>query len=80
MSKLTDETFVIEPCRDGDGGFYVYSHTIGTDLRSPSAWKESAEAAVARLAQLMGLKTPVTPQNYPEQVCIGYIESDEDTP
>lgn len=59
----------------GDG-FEVHEWT--DDGVSPWAVKETKEAAAARLIQLMGIRHAIVPQAYPEEVQIGYIETDED--
>lgn len=58
-------------------GFSVHDHSID-GVGPPSDYKTKVEAA-ARLLQLLGIKEPVTPQNWPERVCIGYVSSLSDT-
>lgn len=58
--------------QEPDGSYSVHQHQI--DGVAPASTYPTKEQAAARLLQLLGLKDPVTPQNWPESVCIGYIE------
>lgn len=49
--------------------------TDGENIWPTTSYPNSAKAA-ARVLQLMELTQPVTPQNWPERVCIGFIETD----
>lgn len=66
--RLTHRWAVVQEAE----GFSVHEHSI--DGVAPPSDYPTKEAAAARLLQLMGIKEPVTPQNWPERVCIGYIE------
>jgi hypothetical protein len=44
----------------------------------PPTVKPTTKEMVARVAQIVGLKELVEPQNYPEQICVGEITEDED--
>lgn len=61
-----------------DGTFSVHEHT--TDGVAPPSSYPDASLAAARLLQLLGLKSPVAPQDHPERVCVGevYCEPEED--
>jgi len=57
-------------------GFSVHDHTI--DGVAPPSTYPTREQAAARLLQLLGIKEPVTPQNWPERVCIGSVGVSDD--
>ncbi len=57
-------------------GFTIHEHMI--DGVAPPARKATKFEAAARLLQLMGIKEPVAPQDYPEQVCVGTIGAEDD--
>jgi hypothetical protein len=59
-----------------EDGFEVHEWTA--DGVGPWAVKETPEMAVARLLQLMGIKHAIVPQAFPEQVCIGRVETDDE--
>lgn len=61
---------------EGLDGFEVHDHTI--DGVAPPTTYPTREQAAARLLQMLGLKEPVTPQSWPESVCIGTIERTDD--
>ena len=54
-----------------DDTYSVHYHTVD-GVAPPAVYVTRAEAA-ARVLQLLGLKEPVTPQDWPEEVCIGSI-------
>jgi hypothetical protein len=64
-------TIVEEP----SGLFSVHEHT--PNGVAPPCEYETKEEAAARVMQLMDIKEPVTPQNWPESVCIGYVDTDD---
>lgn len=45
------------------------------DSVAPPADYDTPHEAAARVLQLMGIKEPVKPQDWPEDVCIGRIET-----
>ena len=55
------------------GGYRV--HQWSPDGVAPQSEHETPAAAVARVAQLLKLRDPVAPQDWPESVCIGKIET-----
>lgn len=55
-------------------GWSVHQHT--TDGVAPSSSYPTKERAAARVLQLLGLTNPVTPQNWPETVCVGEINGE----
>lgn len=55
-----------------EGYFTVYQHSAG-GVGPPTEY-QTAKEAVARLAQLLDLKDPITPQNWPEHIQIGSVE------
>lgn len=61
--------------RDLDG-WEVHEHTI--DGVAPCSTYPTVEEAAARLLQLLGIKTLITPQSWPECVCISQIEPAQD--
>lgn len=72
-SRLAHRWIIVE----GLEGYEVHEHTI--DGVAPcSVYQTKAEAA-ARLLQLLDISEPVTPQNWPERVCIGIMQKAEDS-
>lgn len=57
-----------------DGKFEVHDHT--PDGIGPPSVHQSKRAAAARVLQLLKIG-PVSPQTWPETVCIGSIETEE---
>lgn len=55
-----------------DYGFRV--HQWSPDGVAPQSEYDTPQEAVARVAQLMMIKEPITPQDWPEEVQIGKIE------
>ena len=47
------------------------------DSVCPPTVKPTTLEMVARVAQIVGLKEPVLPQNYPEQICVGEVKMEE---
>lgn len=45
--------------------------------RFPTTSYPNAAKAAARVLQLMELTQPVTPQDWPESVCIGFIQTED---
>jgi hypothetical protein len=43
----------------------------------PPTIKPTTKEMVARVAQIVGLKEPTEPQNYPEEHCIGEVKLEE---
>lgn len=60
-----------------DKGFEVHEWLI--DGVAPWSTYPIKEAAAARLLQLMGIKHAIVPQNFPESVCVGRIEKEDET-
>ena len=56
-----------------DYGFKV--HDWSADGIGPSFDYDTPQEAVARVAQIIGLTEPVMPQNWPQPVCVGTIET-----
>lgn len=56
----------------GDYGWQVQWWT--KDSVAPQVEKDTPQEAVARVLQLMGIKEAVSPQDWPEDVCVGRIE------
>jgi hypothetical protein len=54
-----------------EGFFTVYQHSDG-GVAPPSQYQTAAEA-IARVAQLHGLKESIAPQSWPERVEVGSI-------
>lgn len=61
--------FMIEAA---DYGYRV--HEFLPDGVAPQSDYDTPHEAAARLLQLMGIKEPVTPQDWPESVCISTID------
>jgi hypothetical protein len=59
-----------------DGTYSVHDHS-SDGVGPPSSYPDKVLAA-ARVLQLLGLKEPVTPQDYPERVCVGTMTTAED--
>lgn len=59
---------------DADG-YSVHVHTI--DGVAPPSTYPTKRLAASRLLQLLGIG-PVGPQDHPESVCIGRLETDEE--
>lgn len=70
----TRRIFVIE--REDDGRWHVQQHAH--DGVAPMSSYVTKEEAAARLLQIMLIKEPVTPQDWPEEVCIGFVERRDD--
>ena len=59
--------------RQSERGWDVIER-LPTGGTCPTTSYPNAGKAAARVLQLMELTQPVTPQNWPERVCIGFIE------
>lgn len=66
--------FTIEISQKADGSFIIKEFNEESIL--PHTEKKTAYETVARVAQIMGLKEPIKPQNWPEKICIGEIETE----
>ena len=55
--------------------FTVHEHSI--DGVAPQIRKGTKEEAAARLLQCLGIHEPVTPQNWPESICIGFVDTED---
>lgn len=60
---------------DVGDGFLVDEETPGSKF--PTVRKDTAPKAIARAMQVLGMRWGVLPQNVPEEVCIGFIETDD---
>jgi len=58
-----------------DGRWYI-EQTDGENVWPRILFKDNVDAA-ARVLQLLDIKEPVSPQDYPIKVCIGEIETDD---
>ena len=56
-------------------GWSVHVWTI--DGVAPPTTYPTKEQAAARLLQMMDIGQPITPQNWPERVGIGFIETEQ---
>jgi hypothetical protein len=59
-----------------DGRYYV-DMTDG-ESTYPKILYRTSRNAIARVMQLLDIKEPVAPQDHPERVCIGEIETEID--
>lgn len=59
----------------GDYGYRV--HQWMPDGVAPQSDYDTPHEAAARVLQLLKIKEAVKPQDWPEEVCIGRIETDE---
>jgi hypothetical protein len=57
-------------------GWSVHLHTA--DGVAPPSIYPTAEQAAARVLQLLKIREPVTPQDWPEEVCIGTVRTVND--
>lgn len=64
------QQYTIEETRDG---FVLKQLDLDGETVLPWTTKPTAEGIIARLMQMMGVKEPVSPQDYPEQICLGEI-------
>lgn len=74
---MSDESVTItvtQSVRGWDVGSHLSSGSIFPTTSYPNAAK-----AAARVLQLMEIGHPVTPQAWPENVCIGFIERGEES-
>lgn len=58
-------------------GWDVRQENTASGSVYPTTSYPNAAKAAARVMQLMELTAPVTPQNWPEDICIGFIETDD---
>lgn len=65
------EVIIIET---SDYGYRVHQWTA--DSVMPTSDYDTPQEAAARAAQLLGIKEPVVPQNWPERACIGEVKSE----
>jgi len=81
VARLQDEFAAdVKPFRrwiivERDLMFEVHEHN-STGV-APMSTYPTKELAAARLLQIMGIRDPINPQSWPEEVQIGYIETDE---
>ena len=66
------EVFMIER---SEYGYRVHHWTA--DGVGPQSDYDTPHEAAARVLQLLNIKEPVKPQDWPERVCIGRIETDD---
>lgn len=64
-------TFIAE---QSERGWEVWSQDSTGENFGPKCSYPNAYKAAARLLQLMDIKLPVTPQNWPERICLGDID------
>ena len=57
-------------------GHWMIRETTKDSVFPPTV-KPTTKEMVARVAQIVGLKDPVEPQNYPEQICVGEVTMEE---
>lgn len=72
-ANLRGRTCII--IEQSDYGYRVHKWT--PDGVAPQADYDTPHEAAARAMQLLGIKEPVKPQDWPERVCIGRIETDD---
>lgn len=68
-------TFVVA---QSERGWDVWDYDSTGENISPKCSYPNAYKAAARLLQLMDIKLPVTPQDWPERICIGEIPDDQE--
>lgn len=58
-----------------DYGYQV--HQWAPDGVAPQSDYDTPHEAVARVAQLLKITEPIKPQDWPEEVCVGSISTDD---
>jgi hypothetical protein len=64
---------IVYSLRKSRGRWLVEAKSEDCDDVFPTTNYETSELAVARLAQLLGVKNSITPQTHPESISIGSI-------
>ena len=72
FARIRDnEVFMVEQTSDGRWRIEHWTHD---GIAPQSSYNDQYDAA-ARLLQLMGIKRPVHPQDWPESFCVGSVST-----
>jgi hypothetical protein len=57
-----------------NGQWTLNQYGIDNDDIAPTTAKKTKEEIVARLMQVMDIKTAIKPQDFPEEICVEFIQ------